>query len=308
MAWIKRGRLFCPDGRVPWMRSHAANPAAEALGGGRFRIYFSPRDDRNRSSVGCFDWTTEDPHGAPQPGDRPVIGPGDPGVFDDSGTSMGCLVEVRGTRYLYYVGWNLGVTVPWRNSIGLAVSQNGEAFRKVSRAPILDRSDVDPFSLSYPWVIVDAGVWRMWYGSNLTWGPTPRDMRHVIKYAESADGIVWVRRGHVAIPLGALGEWAVARPCVLREGDLYRMWYSTRGEQYRLGYAESRDGIGWVRKDAEVGIDVSEAGWDAQMIAYACVFAWNGRRYMLYNGNGYGETGIGLAEMDLRAPAGLVER
>lgn len=282
------------------MRSHAANPAVEALGGGRFRVYFSSRDGENRSHVGWFEWAPETPDRILALSDQPVIGPGDLGLFDDSGTSVGCLVQVMGTRYLYYVGWNLGVLVPWRNSIGLALSEDGRVFRKLSRAPIMDRNDVDPFSLSYPWVMLDGGVWRMWYGSNLTWGPTPRDMQHVIKYAESYDGIHWVRTGHVAIPLRAPGECAIARPCVLRDGDRYRMWYSTRGEHYRLGYAESRDGVHWERKDGEVGIDVSEIGWDAEMIEYACVFQWNGRQYMLYNGNGYGRTGIGMAVMDER--------
>ena len=35
------------------------------------------------------------------------------------------------------------------------------------------------------------------------------------------------------------------------------------------------------------------------MVEYPCVFDWDGRRYMLYNGNGYGRTGVGLA---LRGP------
>ena len=40
--------------------------------------------------------------------------------------TMACLVPVFGKLYLYYLGWNLGVTVPWRNSIGLAMIQRGE--------------------------------------------------------------------------------------------------------------------------------------------------------------------------------------
>jgi hypothetical protein len=73
------------------------------------------------------------------------------------------------------------------------------------------------------------------------------------------------------------------------------MWYSYRGESYRIGYAESDDGVRWVRKDGEVGIDVSLDGWDSEMIEYPFVFDHGGRRYMLYNGNSYGMTGIGLA-------------
>jgi len=51
----------------------------------------------------------------------------------------------------------------------------------------------------------------------------------------------------------------------------------------------------WKRKDREVGIDVSASGWDSEMIEYPFVFDHKGERYMLYNGNGYGKTGIGLA-------------
>jgi predicted GH43/DUF377 family glycosyl hydrolase len=76
------------------------------------------------------------------------------------------------------------------------------------------------------------------------------------------------------------------------------MWYSYRGRSYRIGYAESDNGIEWVRKDEEVGIDVSESGWDSEMIEYPYIFDHEGQRYMLYNGNGYGRTGIGLAVLE----------
>jgi len=98
------------------------------------------------------------------------VSPGAPGLFDDSGTSTGCLVAHGSVRYLYYLGWNLGVTVPWRNTIGLAVSTGAAAaFEKYSLAPLVDRSAVDPFSISYPWVMQDGGRWRMW-----SWPPPSR--------------------------------------------------------------------------------------------------------------------------------------
>ena len=50
----------------------------------------------------------------------------------------------------------------------------------------------------------------------------------------------------------------------------------------------------------KAGIDVSASGWDSEMIAYPYVFAHEGDYYMLYNGNGYGKTGIGLAVLDKR--------
>ena len=82
------------------------------------------------------------------------------------------------------------------------------------------------------------------------------------------------------------------------------MWYSYRAiedyrtntaNSYRIGYAESNDGISWVRKDDEVGIDISESGWDSEMIEYPMVFNYRGEKYMFYNGNGFGKNGFGYA-------------
>ena len=64
---------------------------------------------------------------------------------------------------------------------------------------------------------------------------------------------------------------------------------------YRIGYAESTDGIHWERKDHLSGIDVSVEGWDADMISYPCVFKKDEELVMLYNGNGFGKTGFGYA-------------
>ncbi len=116
-----------------------------------------------------------------------------------------------------------------------------------------------------------------------------------IKYAESKDGINWERRGIVCIDFKSKDEYAIARPCVIKEDGIYRMWYSYRGEGYRMGYAESTDGVVWKRKDEEAGIDVSESGWDSEMIEYAFVFSHKDKKYMLYNGNDYGKTGFGYA-------------
>ena len=300
MKWRKLGLLFCPENNFTWMLSHASNPIAEIVNSSNWRIYFSTRDKDNRSSIGCIELDITDPRQGVNIPTKPLVSPGEVGLFDDSGASMSCLVSVNETKYLYYTGWCLGVTVPWRNSIGLAVChQNSADFQKYTKAPIMDRSHIDPFSLSYPWVMRDKDIWKMWYGSNLSWGSQHSDMKHVIKYAESVDGIHWERRGQIAIPLTKTDEWGVAKPCILHNDSIYQMWYSIRfGKTYRIGYAESTDGVDWQRKDNQVGIDVSDAGWDSEMIEYPCVFDHAGERYMLYNGNGFGKTGFGLAILE----------
>jgi predicted GH43/DUF377 family glycosyl hydrolase len=264
----------------------------------RYRIYFASRDSKNRSQIGYFEIDMSDPNTVLRVSPRPVITPGPLGCFDDSGCNTPWIVGHDGRKYLYYTGWNLGVTVPFHNYIGLAISDDeGETFQKVSRTPVLDRDGVDPYMTHSPCVIIEDGVWRMWYASGTAWemqNTRPKHHYH-IKYATSHDGIHWNRDGTVCIDYQDPAEYAIARPCVIKEHGIYKMWYSYRGKQYRIGYAESNDGLSWQRKDEEAGIDTSPSGWDSEMICYPHVFQHKGRKYMLYNGNGYGKTGIGLA-------------
>lgn len=281
------------------MLTHAANPVAEWRHDDVFRVYFSARDHDKRAHIGYVDIDLNRPQEILAVSAEPVIAPGAIGAFDDSGVSMGCIVRHGDLRYLYYLGWNLGVTVPWRNSIGLAVSAGpDEPFVRVSPAPVLDRNRVDPYSISYPWVMIDEGRWRMWYGSNLSWGTEQEQMNHLFKYAESTDGIHWSPEGTIALHFKDPSEYAMSKPTVIRDDDLYRMWYSYRGAAYRIGYAESLDGVIWTRRDEAVGIEPSQTGWDADAICYPCVFDHGGKRFMLYNSGRYGDTGFGLAVME----------
>ena len=145
--------------------------------------------------------------------------------------------------------------------------------------------------------MVEDGTWRMWYVSGTEWTETPEGPRHhyLIKYAESRDGLRWERTGIVCLDYRSEEEFAFGRPCVLRDGNLYRMWYSYRGPYYRIGYAESADGIVWTRLDSTSVVPPSSSGWDSEMTTYPVVVRRGDRLYMLYNGNGYGRTGIGLA-------------
>lgn len=261
-----------------------------------FRVFYNIRDERNRSYITYLDYDMEMQRIVNRAAE-PIVSPGFPGLFDDSGCSMGCALSITEEEtYIYYVGWNLGVTIPWMNHIGLAIfNMKKNDCRKYSEIPIMDRNEVDFLSMSYPYVIKEKERFRMWYGSNTKWGADKADMNHVIKYAESVDGIHWKRDNIICIQGDGRDEYAFSKPAILHEDKVYKMWYSYRGIKYRIGYAESMDGTIWIRKDGEAGIDVSDAGWDSEMIGYPAVFQQGSNTYMLYCGNGYGKTGFGLA-------------
>jgi hypothetical protein len=229
----------------------------------------------------------------------PLVPIGPLGAFDDRGATVSSVVEEGGRLFLHYTGWTLGVTVPFYLFAGLAISEDGgTTFEKVSRAPILDRTAEDPFMTASGGVLVEDGIWRMWYVSCTGWRIVDGAARHYyhVKYAESPDGIRWRRDNRVCIDYASPREYAIARPWVVRGDDgRYRMWYSCRGDAYRIGYAESHDGFRWERLDGDAGVGVSASGWDSQMVAYPAVIRAGGREWMFYNGNGYGRTGIGCA-------------
>lgn len=298
MSWVKLGLIFKPPVELPWVATHSAVPFALHLEGSLYRVYFTARDQLNRSHIGYFEIDIRHPQRLLFVTENPILSPGTLGAFDEHGAMISWIVSWGKKHNLYYTGWSRGQSVPFVNSIGLAVSNDGgKSFSKYSNGPILSRSLCDPYWVSNPCVLVEGDCWRMWYLSGVRWeldGGKPKPFYH-IRYARSDNGIHWVATGKTCIDFETPHENAISRPCVIKDRTKYRMWYSFRGASYRIGYAESLDGLKWVRRDPLSGIDVSESGWDSEMIEYGFVFRHAGRLFMLYNGNDYGRTGIGLA-------------
>ena len=301
MNWTKLGLVLPTPTNLPWMRSHAALPFAEHVTGDLFNIYFSGRDTQQRSIIGYAQIDLSNPQQSLVVHPQPILSYGGLARYDEHGAMNSWVTYHNGKKYLYYIGWNLGVSVPFQNSIGLAIADEGSMnFEKAGPGPVLGRNWFDPCFVASCCVLVDGGIWRMWYLSCMNWEIVDGKPRHYyhLKYAESSDGIIWRPTGKVCIDFKNAGEYAISRPSVIKEPNgLYRMWFSYRGDRYRIGYAESRDGLDWTRMDEQVGIDISgnPDDWDGKMVEYPHVFDHAGKRYMLYNGNGYGMTGAGLA-------------
>jgi hypothetical protein len=272
-------------------------PFAEALDGGLHRIWFSPRDVRNRSHIAWLVLDLRRPQIILDMATVASLGIGPPGAFDDCGAMMSWLVGRGALRRLYYVGWNTRGTVPFHVSIGLAdQSPDGSWQRRMG--PVMDRGLDDPWFCSNPCVLAEPDAWRMWYLSGLGWEQVDGrwSPSYQVCHAKSLDGVRWTQRGHIAVPITG-DEFAIARPCVLHDESGYTMWFSvrTRLRPYRLGAARSEDGLDWRRAPELADLPPADAGWDSDMVAYPHVFEHCGQRWMLYCGNGFGRTGFGLA-------------
>ena len=291
------------------MRSHAQTPLLDPTVTDRARVYFGTRDEQNRTLTSYIECDPDDLTRITYVHPRPALGLGRPGHFDDSGAMPSWITDAGGEPWLYYTGWNVSTTVPYRNSIGVAAQDPATGdFTKLFPGPILDRTPDEPFFCGTPCVVRDADGWHMWYLSTTDWRDHHGHLEpfYDIKYARSDDGLRWQRDGSVAIGLDGDEEAGLVNPSVVVENGTYRMWYSTRGfrdfrtdprTSYRLGYAESTDGVQWTRLDDSIDYRRSGEGWDDLMQAYPFVYRHDGRLLMLYNGEGFGGGGFGWAEI-----------
>src|SRR4051812_3718551 len=145
MKWEKCGMIWMPQGELPWAKSHATLPVTHATASNKWPVYVSCRDEYGKSRIGRVELDVADlPRKLPtvcHVDSAPVLSLGAPGTFDDSGVMPAWLISDGDLLRLYYIGWNVTSTVPYRLSIGVAISDdNGKTFQRYSQGPVIDRS------------------------------------------------------------------------------------------------------------------------------------------------------------------------
>ncbi len=307
MRWTKLGRVASLLPSRTRATTHMQVPAPVMLGS-IIRVYFAARDPAGRSYPAFFDVSRSDPTKVIHLEERPILERGPPGTFDDEGIMPACVVENGQELWMYYSGWNRRLTIPYHNTTGIAVSRDGGmTFTRMFDGPVLERTATEPYIAVTPWVTKAPDFWRMWYVSGTSWERVGDKFEPVytIKYANSSNGIAWERPNIECFVRKDLSE-ACAHPTLLKRGSTYHMWFSFRGTRdfrdgsnsYRIGYATSQDGKHFQRDDKKAGIEVSTSGWDSSMLCYPSVVEVDGQILMFYNGNSFGQTGVGCAILD----------
>jgi hypothetical protein len=299
MKWIKKGKLFSISNAHDKLISHASNPLPVLLTKDTYRIFYSARDIENKSSVSYIDLDINN-YAVLNVAREPVFIYGKENSFYSHGVSIGNLYHQNNKDYILFMGWQCKNGEHWRGDVGRLVLKDKCELYLEPQDAFLVSDLIDPLSLSYPWVMFDNDIYKMWYGSTVNWTSDNGEMIHIIKYATSIDGINWDKHG-TAIPYELGVAQAFSKPTIVKGKNNYHMWYSYRdgvGTSYRIGYAFSYDGISWDRREKQSGINVNLQGWDSEMICYPYVFKHKDKYYMLYNGNGYGKSGFGLAVLE----------
>ena len=241
-----------------------------------------------------------------------VIELGALGCFDEHGIFPMNVIRDGDKIRAYTSGWNRKVSVSVDASIGLAISDNdGVTFKKIGDGPVLTSSLHEPFLVGDGFVAKYGNTYHMWYVYGSKWAnyleeSAPQRV-YKIGHATSQDGISWKKEGRQLITDKLNADENQALPTVIHFNNRYHMYFCYRQpfgfrknkeNSYRIGYAYSQDLNDWIRDDDHVGIDVSDKGWDSEMMCYPHVFRCDEKIYLLYNGNEFGRFGFGVAMLE----------
>ncbi|HHB78513.1 MAG TPA: hypothetical protein ENK85_04700 [Saprospiraceae bacterium] len=181
---------------------------------------------------------------------------------------------------MWYAGQNVSTDL---YEIGYAYSPDGLHWTKSNQNPVLQVGDSTSWENGYlegPSVLLVHDTLRMWYASvDLTGNGSPTDYTGNIGYAWSLDGIHWNKHpGNPIFTSYNSTTWdqaSVADPHVIFKDGEYRMFYAGlhtwAQENFKMGYATSKDGIHWSRPVANPVLETGNPGaWDDEDASYGC--------------------------------------
>ena len=305
MAWRGRGLIYAPPYDGSWKHQFSMLPTPHLRQNGDLRIFLGFCDPKMVGRVGYIDVRSEDPSKILSISKYPVLEIGVPGAFDDNGVVPISLVRSGDELRLYYIGFQLGVKIPYFMFCGLAAStDDGDSFKRVSKSPILDRNDFELYARCGCHVMWDEGLWRMWYVGSVKEGWCQIGKKSVplynIRHVQSEDGINWFPSiGTTCIDFANSDEHGFGRPFVRKVDSHYEMILSVRtySRGYYLSQALSKDGLVWERSNEILNVVRPEnSSWDSRNSSYAHTYQHLGQQFLLYNGNGCGKSGVGFAE------------
>ncbi|MDY7561402.1 hypothetical protein QN366_02450 [Pseudomonas sp. CCC3.2] len=300
MKWKKLGLIFDP--KVFSWADHTALQPTPLLMDDRIRIFLGARDQEGVSRVGFVDLDKQEPTKILGFSKEPILDIGEPGCFDESGVVPSAIVEADGLIYMYFAGYQLGTKVRFSVLGGLAISKDyGLSFERCKKTPVFERNDDETLFRVPHSVIKDGNTWRAWYGggSQFTQGKHKTLPIYNVRYVESKTPFSFPNAGEILLETEG-DEYRIGRPFIFEKSpfESYLFYgFSTENAPYKLGCAKSSDMKSWNRIDDELGLPLSDSGWDSEMMAYPSVLKVNEKTYLFYNGNEYGKQGFGLAEL-----------
>lgn len=303
MKWVRRGKICgCDTWDLSWHKLNTQLPIPYLINDNRLRLYLTFCDEQNRGRLGYVDVNPHNPFEVLDYSREPLLNIGERGRFDENGVVTTCILKEGDSIYAYYCGFQKHVNYPYSSLAGIAISKDGgNTFHRVRETPLLERCDGEMFIRTGVGVYKFENIFRLYYAGGNEWFKEKGKWlpKYSLKYIESAvpDSFIGESKELIALEND---EFGMTSPQIVKVGNSYKMIYSirSRSKGYRMGYAESRDGIHFIRNDHTMEIDTPINGFDSEMICYGKCFDYKGRVYLFYSGNHYGMDGIGWAELE----------
>lgn len=267
---------------------------------GEYRMWYTagglnyPIDTELRSRI-CYASSLDGINWSKYAG-NPVLDVDYAGAWDSLGVeTVSVLIDSLAPATERFKMWYAGQYFnSYRYDIGYAVSPDGINWQKHAQ-PVLQvggSNEWDNGFLEGPSVILENGIYRMWYcGYDASVDGSPTDGQANIGYAESSDGINWVKHAQnpvLTVDAGAWDQIYVQDPHVLKLNGQYHMWYGGNevdGYGQQVGYATSSDGINWTKSLSNPVLTRGGPGeWDRQTASFPSVLLQNGMYRMWYTG------------------------
>lgn len=302
MNFEKIGCIFTPKEVNSWWHSHAMAPAPIQINNQEIRIYMGCWSIDGISRIGYIDVDAKDPTKVINIAVQPVLSIGEKGCFDENGVFPGHVTKIKDQILLYYTGFQLGQKIPHYNFGGLAISQNGKDFSKVSKAPVLDRADEGLCVRAGQSILQHHDIYHTCYSAGSGWVEVGGKNRptYDVFYQTSSKLNEFNKSGNIIVHCNHKEEHGLGRPQLVRLSNCYYVFYTRRmlDMKYSFGYAYSDDLLRWERRDQTINLHHGKKGeFDSEMIYFPAFIQTDYGSYLFYSGNEFGKSGLGVAKV-----------
>jgi hypothetical protein len=211
--------------------------------------------------------------------------------FDSDGQMPSEIVKHNNNKFLFYTGWHINGS-KYHHSICMAKMENNKWIKH--NKPIIEPNEKNNFLNSSPKIIKNNNYFMMYFISGEDAGDwTCYGPQYKIWIAFSNDCINWTKE-KINFPRKELEIFS--RPFVFQREGLFHMLYTWmilgKIKNYKIGYANSEDGLNWIRVNNNI-LEQPSYEWDNESVAFP--YIW--RNYVFYSGNKFGKSGFGYAEI-----------
>jgi hypothetical protein len=218
------------------------------------------------------------------------------GSFDEHGVSGSYFSLSRHQLTIWNFGWKRLSGKAWINSIGIAKVPLGLNQTNVVNNLAFASNSNDTHGLAYPYISIINSKEMFFYASFDQYGiPSENE-----PYSFTAKSAEILKDFELSSPTRMInhmaGMSAQSRPCIIQDGNMYRAWVSVKGTEYEICSMVSADGINWTWDDSGNNLQAKGLGNEKEQVCYSHVVEHGRERFMFYNGDGFGMTGIGIAK------------